>query len=281
MIRSLFGVVVATAMLAPVAVAKSEKPVALRVADYEVTLVPDAAWTVGVLKHQGEPVIVRTGANQTVLNRKVPQQSGPEAFIGTGHGGEEILSITLTADGKAVANPAKAPPAKEYVFEKKSRIGPVLNHTRTVLNAEGLGQTVTITPEVDTGIVRYLYLFMHCFTPQATEWQAILADRRAISDQFPAEKDNSLKEDVHGFALYLPGFGKGIAVTYPEAYAGQEGQSNVLINWPGRHNKHYFRVTPEQAFAKTYRCWVEVFEAQPGDWKQKAAATIEARQAKP
>ncbi len=280
MIRSFLGIVAATALLAPVAVAKSEKPVKLRVADYEVAFAPDAAWTVATLSYRGEPVIVRTGANQTVLNRKVPQQSGPEAFIGTGHGGEEILSITLTADGKAVADPAKAPPAKEYVFEKKSRIGPVLNHTRTVLNAEGLGQTVTITPEGDTGIVRYFYLFMHCFTPQSTEWHAILADRRVISDAFPPEKQNSLMEDVHGFALYLPAWGKGIAVTYPEAYAGQEGYSNVLINWPGRHNKHYFRVKPGQAFAKTYRCWVEVFEAQPGDWKQKATTTLEARQTK-
>ena len=281
MIRTLLGIAVATAMFVPVAGAKSAKLVPLRVADYEVTFAPDAAWTVATLSHRGEPVIVRTGANQTALNRKVPQQSGPEAFIGSGHGGEEILSITLTADGKAVSDPAKAPPAKEYVFEKKSRIGPVLNHTRTVLNAEGLGQTVTITPEGDAGIVRYFYLFMHCFTPEATEWHAILADRRPISDAFPAQKENSLKEDVHGFALYVPGSGKGIAVTYPEAYVGQEGYSNTLINWPGRHNKHYFRVTPEQAFSKTYRCWVEVFEAQPNEWKQKAAATIEARQAKP
>ena len=223
-------------------------------------------------------------ALDAAVDRMVAALGGSVELLGFGealHGGEEILSITLTADGKAVSDPAKAPPAKEYVFEKKSRIGPVLNHTRTVLNAEGLGQTVTVTPEGDASIVRYFYLFMHCFTPEATEWHAILADRRPISDAFPAQKENSLKEDVHGFALYQPGSGKGIAVTYPEAYVGQEGYSNTLINWPGRHNKHYFRVTPEQAFSKTYRCWVEVFDAQPGEWKQKAALIIEARQSKP
>ena len=83
--------------------------------------------------------------------------------------------------------------------------------------------------------------------------------------------------DIAWLAVYAQGKGYGAVITYPAAYRGVPGFSNILWNRL-RDNKHYLKIDPPRGPGTQvrYRCRVAGFVAAENGWKaeaQKMAAT--------
>lgn len=242
------------------------------VGDYKVDFRQSAEWTLGNVLYKGKPLLNYTGANQTVINVKLPVQAGPDAWIGSSHGGETVHSVVLKVDGQpfAVNESFAAPAGQEYQLVKESDIGPYRVTTETTVTADGVREVVSFTEREAADQVRYLYVFMHCWNSALKEWGATLTDGSEVVDTFPLERTNLLKQDITSLALYSPENGIGAVMRYPEPYEGEPGHSNFLACWPDRHNKHYLRMRPDQVTDKKFVCEIRGFSALPEDWKDEA-----------
>ncbi len=252
-----------------------EGTLTLRAGAYEVTFIESAAWTIGTVKFHNDPLIVRTGANQSVVNMKVAVQSGPNQWIGTAHGGEVVQSVALRVDGESYP-PEKfeaAPAGRSYQLVKESKLGPFRCHTEVTIDPSGLTQSVSFKAEEEATLARYLYVFMHCWSPTLSEWLAILPDGSLLEERFPDEKETHLKSDLKTLALYNQERGYGVILNYDQPYSGEPGHGNFLINWPGRHHKHYFRISAQEANAKTYVCRIEGFTGNKEAWRERARSS--------
>ncbi|HWL51123.1 MAG TPA: hypothetical protein VNQ90_01715 [Chthoniobacteraceae bacterium] len=244
----------------------------LRTGDYEVTFVESAAWTLGRVNYRGKAIIVRTGANQSVLNLKSPREPGGEPWVGTSHGGEEITNVTLEVDGRPYPAEqfANAAPGTRYRLLKTSRLGPLLCESEVTLEPSGLTERFRFKAEGDLATARYLYVFMHCFAPTLGDWLAVLPDGQLVEEPFPGEKATHLRRDLKTLALYNEEQATGVIVRFPEAYHGEPGHSHFLINWPGRHHKHYFRVAATAVDGGEYLCHFEAFTGSKEAWRERA-----------
>lgn len=246
------------------------------VGDYQVDFREAAAWTLGSVFFRKEQLLNYTGANQTVINVKQPVQAGPEAWIGSSHGGENIRSVVLKVDGKPfpLEDSFSAPSGDEYQMVKESEIGPYLVITETTVTADGLRESISFRAQRAADDVRYLYVFMHCWNVALNEWMAFLSDGTEIAETFPFDRVNLLKQDIRGLALYSPEKGVGAVMVYPEAYQGDPGHSNFLAGWPDRHNKHYLRMRPDQVAGRTFVAHIRGFAALSDDWRGEARRMV-------
>lgn len=244
----------------------------LKTGDYTLDFREKAAWTIGNFTYMGKTLISFTGGNQTVINVVRPVQTDPEAWIGSAHGREEVESVVLRVDGKEfpITSSFSAPQGEEYTLIKKSRLGPFLCNTETRLNAGGVEQTISFQADKSIDEVRYAYVFMHCWNYRLEDWLALLPDGEKLQDRFPTDQTTSLKRDISALALYSEADELGVVMTYEQPYEGDPLHSNFLINWPERHNKHYFRTLAKQMDGSTYKCRIEGFSATPGGWVEKA-----------
>lgn len=242
------------------------------VGDYKVDFRQPAEWTLGNVLYKGKPLLNYTGANQTVINVKRPVQAGPDAWIGSSHGGEILHSVVLKVDGKPypLGESFAAPAGQEYQLVKESDIGPYRATTETTVTADGVREVISLSEREASDQVRYLYVFMHCWNASLKEWLATLPDGSEVVDTFPLERTNLLKQDITSLAVYSPENGIGAVMRYPEPYEGEPGHSNFLACWPDRHNKHYLRVRPDQVADKNFVCEIQGFSALPENWKDEA-----------
>lgn len=244
----------------------------ISVGNYKVDFRQAAEWTLGNVQYQGKPLVNYTGANQTTINLRQPVQAGPDAWVGSSHGGETIHSVVLKVDGTAhpLDEHLAAPAGSEYCLAKESDIGPYRMIAETTVSAAGVRQVISLGEREPSDEVRYLYVLMHCWNSSLTEWSATLPDGSEIRDTFPLERVNLLKQDIMRLVVYSPQNEIGAVMVYDTPYEGEPGHSNFVACWPDRHNKHYLRLRPDQAAGQSFACSIVGFEAFPDDWTDKA-----------
>jgi hypothetical protein len=261
----------------------TEGTLTLKTGDYEVSFLESASWTLDTLNYKGIPLITPTGANQTVVKLlPTPEVAEKDQWIGTKHGLEVVESVMLKVDGKSyeLKQPLTAPAGTNYEVVKVSRFGPFRGHWEVKVTPTGIKETASFElVEDNADKVAYIYVFMHCWSPEMTDWMAVLKDGTDIVERFPSEASKRLQKAISMLGVFSETESAGAVVTYPKAYEGYKDRQNFLNNFPGRHNKHYLTVSREALTKETYTCTIQGFQASPDDWRQVALGVAKNRSA--
>lgn len=240
--------------------------------DYTVDFRQQNAWTIRSVSYKGTPLIVPTGGNQAVLRLPDPERKDP-LFIGNVHGGEQIESFTLIADGQSypVTEGMAAPEAEEYLLVKASLMGPIRYDSKVKISSQGVEESASFQVESDPAGVEWIYAFMHCWAPEMSQWIAVLADQQPEEGTFRFDGSNTLKKDIQSLTVWSETTGVGAVMTYDQPYEGKPKLHNFIWNRQS-DSKHYFQVSMDQALARTspYICRIVGFQASPHDWKEVA-----------
>ena len=313
----------------------------LRVGSYNLSVCNDTAWTFRNLLHGSDKtardeLLSPTGFTQTVSNVNVapntaaeiwpplrpvacpviPQgPNGPAApgaphgsgFLGTGHGGELIYSVSLLVstssrlDGDSGGSRGGTYNLLDPSFRggswgkgtnenvtltivKESQIGPFLASQRVMLDA-ALGMVVSADYELaydnTTGLVNWFYSCMSMFSLHYTHWVAKGANGTIIGPVAFAEDNSfSLAADIRWAAVFDEATKQGALYQYPTAsgpdYKGFGAFKNSFWNRP-RDHKLYLRVgVPTTKGAKFgYKHAVQHFQSpDAGQWIQTAQSLV-------
>ncbi|HWL53059.1 MAG TPA: hypothetical protein VNQ90_11530 [Chthoniobacteraceae bacterium] len=243
--------------------------------DYQVDFKKQSAWTIRSIRYRGVVLISPSGGNQAVLRLPDPERKDP-LFIGNVHGGEQVESFTLVADGRPhpVAEGMSAPAANEYVVIKESLMGPIRYRSSVKISPQGIEESASFQLESDPAGAEWIYAFMHCWAPEMSRWIAVLPDGSREEGAFRFDGTNTLKKDLRSLVVWSETTGTGAVMTYDEAYEGRPKLHNFLWNRQ-RDSKHYFQVSIDQALARTspYVCRIVGFQASPQDWEKVALGT--------
>jgi hypothetical protein len=247
--------------------------------DYRVTFVARSAWTIREAAWKDDLFLTPTGAYGTVARwREKPPEA--DLFVGTGHGGEKVESLTLAVYENDADDPAKTVDVLEavengkalpaagarFVLTKTSRIGPYKHTFVTTVSPEGLRETSRLEPDGDLDTIDLVYPFMHCFPKSYTDWTAALPGGGTDGGTFASDNRFTLRKAAEWIAVYDAEKGRGVLLAFP----GEVSAPNKLWNRK-RDNKLYLTYTgkrltdpPEVTIA------VRVFEADKDGWKEKA-----------
>lgn len=244
----------------------------VHVGDYRIAFSERKGWTMTSLSFRNLPLFGSTGANQAVVHVKPPYEKEGDHWIGTAHGREAVQSVRLLIDNKEIPQSMwmQLPPGKEMAMEKHSRLGPIGQVSRTRLTSEGLEEDVTLTALEDGDLADFLYVFMHCWMPAMTHWQA-RTTQGLLADRFYKDDRRALMQDIRWLTLFSSDQGYGAVIAYPETYKGIPSYSNILWNRP-RDNKHYLKIDPPRGKGTQarYQCRVVGYVAS-GDWQSSTA----------
>lgn len=244
--------------------------------DYRVDFREAADWALGRIEYKGHPLVSYTGSNQSVINRRMPDQTSPEVWVGGAHRGERIDSLVLKVDGRehSLETPITFPLGSVYEFVKHSRLGPVGYEVATEVSARGIRQRMSFTSLDSLDGLRYAFPVMHCWAAAMNDWFALLADGKSVRGSFPEERGRHLKADIKALALYSASGGYGAVMIYAAPYQGEHGYHNFINNWPGRHNKHYLRMSPGQLAQAELGVFIAGFTATASHWTEVARSLI-------
>jgi len=244
--------------------------------DYRVTFAEGTAWTLREAWYKEKPLLLKTGWQQTVINVQVPK--GEDPWIGTGHGKEVVESIELCAEGKSypvadglsVSGPA-------FTLRKRSRLGPYAHVSNVTVDASGITEAFEYEVVDDASAVRFMYVFMHCFSNETRDWVACLKDGSEVRGTFLDDNSFSLHEVVRWIAVYAPANEWGAVYVYPGPYDANGGKANMFWNRP-RDNKLYFQILPEKELGKkfNYTVRLQAHTAPEAEWKTTANRAAEA-----
>jgi len=246
------------------------------VGDYRVTFAEDSAWTLREAWYKERPLLLKTGWQQTVINVQVP--NGQEPWIGTGHGKERVESVELCVDGEShplAERLALSGPA--FTLSKHSRLGPYAHVSNVTVDAAGITEAFQYEVVEDASAVRFMYVFMHCFSNDTRDWIACLNDGSEVGGTFLDDNSFSLHEVVRWIAVYEPANEWAALYVYPEPYDANGAKANMFWNRP-RDNKLYFQILPEKKLGKMfdYTVRLQAHTAPEADWKTAAKKAAEA-----
>lgn len=218
------AVVAMVTVLATMAPAAGTKPgpkaiVTIETRDLKVEFAGDRAWTMHRIFHQGELVADKVGFYGSVFS--------PEGgnWIGTGHtegGVEEVVSVSLTVDGKSCAlTPSAVYQGRRAEIRKHSRLGPLRLEATYIVTDDALLERHRYEATAAVGINR-LYAFMHPWLPRTTEWMAEKLDGSILSGKFESDGSFKPKEDVRWTALFDPVSRRAMLTWFPTPVAGHE-----------------------------------------------------------
>ena len=243
---------------------------------YRADFSEKAAWTLREVFCADKPMLVATGAQQSVVNAR--RSGSKDPWIGTAHGREVVESIELLCDGKGY--PVKegiAVSGDEFTLRKRSRLGPYAHTARVTVSAAGITEAFDYEVVEDGSKVNFMYVFMHCFPNETAEWIACLKDGSEMRGRFRDDNSFSLHKVVRWLAVYSPKTQLVIVYVYPKAYEAKGSDGNKFWNRP-RDNKLYFQVIPAKGLGAkfSYSVRLKAFEAAEGDWERRAKEAVQA-----
>ncbi|MFA9478759.1 hypothetical protein ACERK3_10670 [Phycisphaerales bacterium AB-hyl4] len=248
------------------------------IGEYEARFAKASAWTLAAVSYRGEELLNETGAYQSVLNVEVEKTGDerPDPWIGTGHGKEVVVSLSLEVDGEpyALSEHETGPwerSGRSFTLVKESDLGPYRHTARVELNENGLSEDMHFEFQGPEMSINFMYVFMHCFGKQLEQWYVERADGQRQHGTFLSDNSFSLRRDIRWAAMYAPELKMGVVYAYPEAYAGDPPDRNFFWNRP-HHSKLYLRVMPPQGegVSFSYRVRLSGFEASNDDWNAVA-----------
>ncbi|MCF7838098.1 MAG: hypothetical protein K9N49_05665 [Candidatus Marinimicrobia bacterium] len=244
------------------------------------------AWMLARVFFEGVPVVGWTGSNGAVVSllAEAPWERPQEGWIGSGHGGEQLISYAIEADG--VAQPyddALELKASEIRLVKISEMGPFVFHHTVSFPASGdrLVQEHRFTVRDGSEWFRHMYAFMHQVVKPFNDWLAWRPDgtTRAGATGL-ADGRRSLQEDVRAVAFYAQEQGLGVVICYADAYPGRNRQGH-FINDRTHDNKLYFQPQINPADLTTakefvFRASLIPFRAAQDSWADQADRIVRA-----
>jgi len=284
--------------------------------DITVDLGEKPAWTILHIKYHGQELVGLHGANGCVLSehptpeqRKEMEGMTPKqkvqylrqqkfrGWIGTGHGGEIVRSLTITVDGKDYPyGPDLNVTGREVVITKVSNIGPLDEIAEMTFPASGDRIIERHSYKVVEDLSRrfgFLYVWMHCNDNSLTQYAVLgegdkLTAGQALADAAKGSKRQDVKMhpvgDAQAVALYNPDRREGIAYVYGDLYKGSGNFKNSI--WDHlKDNKLYFRpaIHPDDyKVGDTFQYVLAAvpFSAEPENWKETfLKIAVEARPA--
>ena len=254
------------------------------IGDYNVTICNNTAWTFRSFWHNESAVLTATGFAQTVSNVHLPNTSDAHAaawpplqpvapscpviarapcpppahpgspagscsgFLGTGHGGEYVFSVTLHGpDGSTVDLLQASPEQKKrwgptdggggrISIVKQSQIGAYLATQNVTLDPVA-GMTVTANytlgfDHVNSGnhSVNWFYGCMSMFALPFKRWVAQLTNGTEVSGVFSSADNMTLQQDIEWVAVYDDDSRRGAVYQYPVGRAPLERQKGLASN---------------------------------------------------
>lgn len=246
-------------------------------ADYEVRFVRENpkngtsyGWTLATMNYRGHPLIVDIGANETALQLQANEIHPEPYFVGSQHGGEAVKKAVMLIDGKE--HPADQPltvSGQTVEFIKETMVGPYARTSRISLDDAGLREELTFSALKDVSSVAVFYPFMHCLSKSLTEWIAGADAGVSSSGQFLTDDSFTNLGRIKWVGAFSEDRNYGVVVSYGEAYEGRGEAVNRIWN-RARDNKLYFWPTIPAGDGVKYTCRVVGFEAEAGNWRQKA-----------
>ncbi len=251
-----------------------------KTANYEVVFSAEKAWTIYEIHFGGELLAGATGHYGTVL---IPRGG---KWIGTGHseGGREIVhSLQLTVDGcDTPIEVGRTVEGHAIALTKTSTIHNfAATHTITVKDDE-IVERVHLTATEDHDLSR-MYLFMHCWPKETTQWIAQLPDGRLIQGGFKSDGGHQVDADARWVAQYLPDRHLGLLCYTPKVVTSSTSKSFIWDHQ--RYHKYYVQQNSGAAFAQgeelDYTMIVKAVPGETGDWTATKAAAAELAQRYP
>ncbi|MBN2307766.1 MAG: hypothetical protein JXR94_02275 [Candidatus Hydrogenedentes bacterium] len=247
----------------------------IQTGQYSVKVFENVAWTMRDVDYAGRKLLVPIGWQQSVLRVNAPE--GEDPWIGTGHGREEVESVQVIADGTAHdLREGLEVTGERFTVRKKSWLGPYHHTSDVTIGPDGFHEEFSYSVEKDTSQVKFLYVFMHCFTNDTETWIAGLPDGEEMRGTFKDDMSFSLKRDVRWVMLYAPSTEIGAVYAFPEVYASRNSEGNMLWN-RDRDNKLYFQVAPSTTIGDSfsYSVRLRAFTAGEAEWEAVARGILE------
>ncbi len=246
--------------------------------DYSFTVQKFPAWTFRSVSYRGRQVLIPNGWMQPVLN---VQSNGKSEFVGTGHGGEVVLSLTLsTGEGADLLRPHRkdyhAADGATMRLTKRSMLGPLLHESVLEVSAEGFAQRYGFEVRADTAQVNWLYAFMLIFPNEADRYQVILADGTTVAGCLPgaAKIEYSLHRDrISQLSVFNAAMGLVTTFVTASPYPTRDQRGGFFADRP-RDNKFYLQVIPPRRLGEKveYRMKMRCAESTIGDFPATADA---------
>lgn len=234
--------------------------------DYVLTFDGDRFWTIWDLSYKGVQILsgIRGAHNGTVLSCQ------PEGWIGTGHGLEEVIEMSVQVGPKKEKFQAdRKYRGKKVTLTKKSSLRIYELLATVELTPEGIEETNKYTVKEERPI-NFVYGFMHSFAQNMSEWAAQPMEGETTSGKFVDDKKNLLLKPILWAAVFDPAKKVGIVCRFPEKYVAG---SNTFF-WDREHdNKLYFQLKPKVGEEFECRANLRAFEAKKGDWIAEAKKT--------
>ena len=228
-------------------------------------------WNLQRLSYRGVEVAGPTGAWGTVIS--VPAIGG---WVGSGHTQgcvERIEEVTLTVDGEQVPLDDGAVYACDRaVLVKRSMLDKVRLETTFTFADETITQSVSLTATEDVAVTT-VYPFIHCLSPDTSEWFALTWDNEEAGGEFTGSDELAWHSGWAWTAAYIPGDQTGFLL---RDLMGPRDREVKMGYWDQeRYHKLYVSAPPPE---ETWREGVSVewavriacFEAPPDVWKQRA-----------
>ena len=228
-------------------------------------------WNLQRLSYRGVEVAGPTGAWGTVIS--VPAMGG---WVGSGHtqgGVERIEEVSLTVDGEQVPLDDGAVYACDRaVLIKHSMLDKVRLEATYTFADETITESVRLTATEDVAVTT-VYPFMHCLSPDTSEWFALTWDNEEAGGEFTDGGKLEWHSDWAWTAAYIPAHQTGFLL---RSRMGLRDREVKMGYWDQeRYHKLYVSEPPPE---ETWREGVSVewavtilcFEAPPDVWKQRA-----------
>jgi hypothetical protein len=241
------------------------------VGDLQVRFESRSFWTLYRIDFKGERLCLdRFGSHYG----SVAKFSGV-GFIGSGHTeneDEEVISVRLFADEKALDPPPDTLTCTSLRFEKESRIRALHLETVVEVGENRIIEEVRLRADEATP-VDLVYHFMHPWTPDMTHYLGELLDGARVEGEFNDDKGMEIDAPTRWSAVYDTKRGMG-AVTYV-LDAPPDHWRTRYWDVPKVYRKHYFMtffkhtIPADQTFR--YRIVTMPFAADNATWKKEAA----------
>lgn len=236
--------------------------------DYVVRFWEKAAWTLCAADYKSKPILITAGAFQSVLKIR-GKDGGKSQWIGSGHGGEDIQSITVEVDGSSrPLESGFSATGSVFTVVKVSQLGPYKHTARVRVAPDGITEDLHYEMAGQPVDLEVMYAFMHCFTNDTRQWIAGLGGEQEERGEFADDNKFTLKKDIRWAMVYAPSSGVGMVYAYPEIYRGNAPLRNAFWNRP-RDNKIYLSVMPSQEPGAKfdYSVRLRAFEAPEAQWE--------------
>jgi len=160
------------------------------------------SWNLQRLSYRGVEVAGPTGVWGTVIS--VPAIGG---WVGSGHtqgGIERIEEVTLTVDGEQVPLDDGAVYACDRaVLVKRSMLDKIRLEAMYTFADETITHSVRLTATEDVAVTT-VYPFIHCLSPDTSEWFALTWDNAEAGGEFTGDGKLPWHSDWAWTAAYLP-----------------------------------------------------------------------------